>query len=208
MTSSGTGLSSPLAGRTIVLGTLALALIGFAATGTTQPSSPFVVEDARAGVSFRIDSPNRSSINPLRLQAFSKDGLLDEVYAEVDGTVYRAAAEDLDDNGLPEVYVMVQSAGSGSYGTLMGYTLNSHRALTAIQVPELTTIAGAREGYMGHDTFAVTKGAVVQSFPVYRPRDNNAHPSGGERRIQYRLQQNGNDWALVPHNISHVVHTP
>lgn len=61
---------------------------------------------------------------------------------------------------------------------------------------------------MGHDTFTVTKGAVVQSFPVYRPGDNNAHPSGGERRIQYRLRQNGNDWALVPHNVSNSAHSP
>jgi len=103
---------------------------------------------------------------------------------------------------------MAQSAGSGSYGTLIGYTLNNKRGLTAIQVPALTTIAGASEGYMGHDTFTVTKGAVVQRFPVYRLGDNNAHPSGGERRIHYQLQQNASDWMLVPHNISHVAHSP
>ena len=208
MTSAGTGLNTRMACRTVALGLLTLTLTGFAATGITQSSSPFVVEDARTGVSFRIDISNSGSINPLHLQAFSEDGLLDEVRAEVDGTVYHATAEDLDDNGVPEIYVMVQSAGSGSYGKLLGYTLNSKRGLTAIQVPELTTIAGASEGYMGHDTFTVTKGAVVQSFPVYRPGDINAHPSGGERRIQYRLQQNRHDWALVPHHVSNSAHSP
>lgn len=208
MASAGTVLSTRMAYRAVALGLLALTLAGFAATGIAQSNSPFVVEDARAGVRFRIDSPNSGSINSLHLQIFSDDGLLDEVRIEVDGTVDRAVAEDLDDNGLPEIYVMVQSAGSGSYGTLIGYTLNSKYGLTSIQVPELTTIAGASEGYMGHDTFTVTKGAVVRSFPVYRPGDNNAHPSGGERRIQYRLQQNGIHWMLVPHNISHVAHAP
>ncbi len=208
MASAGTGLSTRRACRAAVVVLLALTQADFAATGITQSNSPFVVEDAPAGVSFRIDSPNSGSINPLHLQVFSEDRLLDEVRIEVDGTVYHAEATDIDNNGLPEIYVMVQSAGSGSYGTLIGYTLNSKRGLTAIQVPALTTIAGASEGYMGHDTFTIMKGAVVQHFPVYRPEDNNAHPSGGERRIQYRLRQNGDDWELVPHNISNVAHSP
>ena len=40
---------------------------------------------------------------------------------------------------------------------------------------------------MGHDTFSTAEDTLVQSFPVYRPGDTNANPTGPTRQVQYAL---------------------
>ena len=45
----------------------------------------------------------------------------------------------------------------------------------------------AKIGYMGHDEFAIVENTFVRRFPVYKPEDTNANPTGGMRQIQYKL---------------------
>jgi hypothetical protein len=40
---------------------------------------------------------------------------------------------------------------------------------------------------MGHDQFSFEKGMLVRSFPVYKENDSNDKPSGGNRKIFYKL---------------------
>lgn len=96
----------------------------------------------------------------------------------------------------PELFVFVQSAGSGSYGTVHAWSASPGRTLSPINVPELS---GANaKGYMGHDSFDVVEGTLVRSFPVYRPGDSNARPSGGSRQIDYKLVPGEASWQLRP----------
>jgi hypothetical protein len=56
----------------------------------------------------------------------------------VNGQVVGAEVADLNGNGLPEIYVYVQSAGSGSYGEVVGYAVIKGSELSPITLPELT----------------------------------------------------------------------
>ena len=88
---------------------------------------------------------------------------------------------DLNGDGSPELYVYVASAGSGSYGSLVAYSANRRKSLSEIYLPPITDHATAAQGYLGHDQFAVVEGTLVRRFPVYKPGDSNAAPSGGSR---------------------------
>ena len=51
---------------------------------------------------------------------------------------------------------------------------------------------------MGHDRFRVLPRGIERSFPVYRPGDTNASPSGGRRRLEYELVAGETGWLLQP----------
>lgn len=107
---------------------------------------------------------------------------------EIEGTVMNAEIGDLNIDGYPEVLVYIQSVGSGSYGSVIGYSVNNGKSLSQIApVPEVSENPEASAGYMGHDEFAIVENTFIQRFPVYKPGDSNAKPTGGMRQIQYKL---------------------
>ena len=107
---------------------------------------------------------------------------------EIEGTVMNAEVGDINIDGYPEVLVYIQSVGSGSYGSVVGYSVNNGKSMSQIApLTELTGNSEASEGYMGHDEFAIVENTFVQRFPVYKPGDSNAKPIGGTRQIQYKL---------------------
>jgi len=161
-------------------------------------ADPFFARLALQGVTFQVVSPNEGSINRVTVRVGMPNGRSVTVDAEADGTVTNAEVGDLNGDGYPEVYVYVSSAGSGSYGSLLAYAVNDEGALGAIELPPLGDDPDAARGYMGHDQFAVDDGSLVRRFPVYREGDTNAAPSGGTRRVRYRLERDGAGWRLVP----------
>lgn len=159
-------------------------------------AEPFKRELSLQGLTFQVSSPNDSSASPLRIAV---DGLRPPgapIAREIDGTVVGAEVADLDANGSPEVYVFTQSAGSGSYGTVVAYAANRQKSVTEIALPKLSRTAA--RGYQGHDEFAVVEQYLVRRFPIYRPGDSNAKPTGGQRQIQYRLRAGEAGWVLRP----------
>lgn len=106
---------------------------------------------------------------------------------QVDGAVVNAEAGDLNADGFPEVLVYLQSDGSGSYGSVIGYSVNNGKSMSSINMPGIADNKEAGEGYMGHDEFAIVENTFNQRFPVYNTGDSNASPTGGMRQIQYKL---------------------
>jgi len=95
--------------------------------------------------------------------------------------------EDLNSDGSPEILVYIQSAGSGSYGSVIGYSANNKKSMSQIYLPDIMSYPEATQGYMGHDEFAIVETTFVRRFPIYMEGDTNSHPSGGTRQIQYKL---------------------
>jgi len=148
------------------------------------------------GITFRVSSTNDRSLNQLRIVPAGLSIDNTPIAREVEGTVTGAQVADLDRNGSPEVYVYVQSAGSGSYGSLVAYAANNRKSLSEIYLPPVTDNPAVSKGYMGHDNFAVTKDALVRRFPVYREHDSNAQPTGGTRQLRYKLTPGEAGWVL------------
>jgi hypothetical protein len=127
------------------------------------------------------------SIGTYTITVVRPDGQVAVAKGHRDGTVQNAWVADLSGRGGFEVVVATQSSGSGSYGALaiFGWTGTS---LKPLDVADLSP--GQKQGYRGHDVFGLDRGRVVRAFPLYRPNDPNAHPSGGTRRLVYDFQRN------------------
>ncbi len=162
-----------------------------------QLSAPGQCELRYGDIGFNVEATTGSSINQLTVYPWGTAPEQTQLVTELDGTAYRAEVADLDANGLPELYVYVSSAGSGSYGSLVAYAIGDANTLSPISLAPLDQTPEAMEGYMGHDEFAVVENTLVRRFPRYIEGDTNAAASGGTRQIQYKLKQSESGWTLV-----------
>jgi len=148
------------------------------------------------GITFHVSCANDSSLPTLRIVATGLTTDAAPITREVDGTVIGAEVADLNMDQSPEIYVFVQSAGSGSYGSLVAYAAHKRKSLSEIFLPPITENAKASKGYMGHDEFAVVENSLARRFPIYRKGDTNAKPTGGTRHLQYKLVEGEAGWVL------------
>ena len=148
------------------------------------------------GITFRVSAPNDSSAGTVTIVPSGLTVTNDTIIQEIDGTVVGAEIADLDVNGWPELYVFTQSAGSGSYGSVLGQAVNNGKSLSAIFLPDIAEDAKLAEGYMGHDEFAIVENSLARRFPIYAPGDTNAAPSGKMRQVSYGLVAGEAGWLL------------
>ena len=135
-------------------------------------------------ISFKVDTKGDSLIiQPSGLSV--SNGAL---YHDITGyTVVNAEVGDLNIDGYPEVFVYLTSDGSGSYGKLIGYSVNGGKSVSQVYLPDISGNDEVNKGYMGHDEMAIVENTFCQRFPVYKEGDSNAKPTGGTRQIQYKL---------------------
>ncbi len=100
---------------------------------------------------------------------------------------------DINSDTFEELVITTMSQGSGSFGEVFIYTSASNTQLLPVTIPEMTeddTKKGALlEGYMGHDTFTISNGLLIRTFPTYRKTDTNNEPTGPIKTILYQIQE-------------------
>lgn len=148
------------------------------------------------GISFTITCPNNSSLNNLTITPKGLAGDNKPITVEADGSVTGSEVADLNGDGSPEIYVYVNSAGSGSYASLVAYGANNKKSLSPIYLPELSDDMVNSKGYLGHDEFRVVESSLVRRFPTYKDGDSNAKPTGKTRQLQYKLKAGEAGWVL------------
>ena len=148
------------------------------------------------GIRFVVEATNEGSMNNLTITPSGLSEVNDVISREIDGSVTNAEIGDINADGSPEIYVWVNSAGSGSYATPIGYSANNKKSMSEIYFPPISDDAVNSKGYMGHDEFAVVEGVVAQRFPIYKDGDTNAQPSGKMRQLQYKLTPGEAGWVM------------
>ena len=141
------------------------------------------------GIGFNVSSVRKGpqtavTVLPFGLELSNRA----ETYT-VDGFVTDADIEDLNADGSPELLIYIQSFGSGSYGSVLAFSVNNRKSLSQAYLPPITQDPALSEGYMGHDEFRVVENYLVQRFPIYEAGDTNANPTGGTRQITYTLEE-------------------
>jgi hypothetical protein len=146
--------------------------------------------------------PVGASLSDLRVRLETPATLPREVSLRDRDPLREAFAGDLDGNGVPELYLVTQSAGSGSYASIIAVLPGPDAALIAVEPPapaDADFAPGAPfAGYGGHDRWSIEGSRLVRTFPLHRPGDVNAAPGGGTRRIVYALTQQEGGAALLP----------
>ena len=151
------------------------------------------------GVTFNVKASGEGSQQELTITARDGKRPYQPIRQTVDGQVIGAEVADLNSNSLPEIYVYVQSAGSGGYGQVVAYSVVKGHQLSPISLQELG--AAPAKGYMGHDAFSIVEGCLVRRFPIYKPGDSNAKATGGLRQICYKLRNGEAGWILRPTSV-------
>jgi hypothetical protein len=172
-------------------------LIYFHSISVAEESQKFDQILNLEGISFHITSANEGSLNDVTIVpsglAVSNDPI---TIKEANGSVSGADVADLNQDGSPEIYVYVNSAGSGTYGSLIAYSANHKKSLSGIYLPPLEDDQINSKGYMGHDEFSIKNDRLIRSFSVYKKGDTNAKPTGGIRQLEYELVQGEATWQL------------
>ena len=120
-----------------------------------------------------------------------------KISKEIEGTVTNAEIGDLNGDGFPEILVYITSDGSGSYGSIIGYSVNDGKSMSEIFMPDIFNNSKTSKGYMGHDEFAIVENSFCQRFKTYNPQDSNSNPTGKMRQIQYKLKEGENSRVFV-----------
>jgi len=178
-----TGLSAVA----LLTGALVVGEITFAAPGFSQRLE-------LQGYAFDLAVKADGSTNELTIVPHGLREQSGPTTVKIEGAVSGTEIADLDGNGFPEIYVYVNSSGSGRNGSLVGYAVNRGKTMTEIYLPPVSENAKLRSGYRGHDEFAVVEGTFVQRFPIFRAGESN--PSGKTRQLQYKLKQGEAGWIL------------
>ena len=158
-------------------------------TKTENETNSFHIYLTQKEISFYITTSGHGSIRQLFIQPSGLIESNDKILEEIDGLVISAELGDLNSDGFPELIIFTQSAGSGSYGNVIGYSVNNGKSLSRISFPDISENPEANSGYMGHDEFLIYESTLFQKFPVYKKGDSNINPTGGFRQIQYELTE-------------------
>jgi hypothetical protein len=87
---------------------------------------------------------------------------------------------DLDGNGFDEIYIVTTAAGSGSYGTILGFASNKDKSLSMIHFPEVREGDETFRRVHGARHFTIEGRKLVRMFPVYqRATPTRTRPAGG-----------------------------
>lgn len=137
-----------------------------------------------SNISFKIKTKGDSLI----IQPSGLSVSNETLYHDITGyTVVNAEIGDLNIDSYPELFVYLTSDGSGSYGKLIGYSVNNGKSVSQVYLPDISENDEVNKGYMGHDEMAIVENTFCQRFPIYKEGDSNANPTGGIRQIQYKL---------------------
>jgi hypothetical protein len=138
-------------------------------------------------ITYEVKSTGKGSIQKLSIVPAGLKMYNDSISLEVD-PIIGAEIEDLDSDGFPELLIYTQSADSGSYGNVIGYSPNKGKSLSQIYFPELDKKSATMNGYMGHDEFAIVENSLVRRFKIYQGADSNTKPTGKLRQLEYKLK--------------------
>ena len=161
-----------------------------------QESKDYTKSLSLQGATFNLTATNHGSINNLSIVGEYSGHKIFENQREIEGTVTGSEIADLNSDGSPEIYVYITSAGSGSYGTVIAYSMNKKHTATEIYMSNISDNPKLSKGYMGHDEFSILENRLGRRFPLYLPGDINSKPSGGMRQLEYKLVPGEAGWLL------------
>jgi hypothetical protein len=155
--------------------------------------------------SFIVKAKGKGSLQKLTIQPA---GLTADQKTIIVNTEPVVGAEigDFNMDGFPELLIFTQSAGSGSYGKVLAYSVNNGKSIS--QVTFLATSENPRinKGYRGHDQFTVVNNQLVQTFPIFEKDDTNSMRKGKNRVVSYKLKDGEASRIFEVDKVTEVLH--
>jgi hypothetical protein len=175
---------------------LILILITFCASSCVSQSENNVYK-TKTGKRIIIEEshPAGQSLSTIVIKSLDFEHNMNETNTDTD-PIKDVFVTDLDENGFDEIYIITVSAGSGSYGNVIGFASNNDKSLSMINFPEIQQGDIHFKGYMGHDQISIESNYLLRTFPIYLDEDTNTKAAGGKRILRYSLQPGEAMWQL------------
>jgi len=170
--------------RTYKFFTFLLALLFVASLGNAQKFDTTVTMQ---GQGYRVSCSNKDVDNNAVTIAPVKINELRQLDFPIKGKILKAAIDDLNDDGLPDIVICVYTGNNGEIGNIISATFDKpNKTMVPIIFPDIYNDPKLREGYKGYDVFSLVIGTLIRKFPIYLPTDAVGKPTGGIRTIQYK----------------------
>jgi len=140
------------------------------------------------GIGFLVSSKAGNNEKMLEILPYGLETDNRAITHTMEGSIVDVEIEDLNSDGFPELLVYLSSDGSGSYGDVIGYSVNNGKSISPVYFPPISDDPTLSKGYMGHDEFSIIETSLSRRFPIYKEGDTNANPTGGIRQIEYKLE--------------------
>ncbi len=139
-------------------------------------------------IMFEIASSENEGANTLVIQPIGLKIDNNKLVHKYNGTIDNVEIADLNIDGYPEVFVYIVSPDKSRKSSLIAYSVNNGKSVSAISFPELKDNPEASKGYRGNDEFAVVEATLVQRFPVYEDNAGENSVPKKMRQLQYKLK--------------------
>lgn len=171
----------------------------------SKDSNSFNKVLSHKNISFAVTSKGKGSLQKLTIQPSGLTENNSTIELETDPTT-DAQITDLNADGYPELLVFTQSAGSGSYGKVIAYSVNNGKSVSSVTFPSTSENPKINKGYMGHDKFTIENNQLIQTFPVYQEGDANSKPTSKDRVVSYRLKDGEASRVFEVNKVKEVAH--
>ncbi|MBW2407911.1 MAG: hypothetical protein JRF17_11115 [Deltaproteobacteria bacterium] len=188
-----------LAQSILIAVAMSVSLVGLISCSDTKSGSSDAPKEykTKTGKTIIISEthPTGQSLSTIEISTKDFEHNYQEIFQDRD-PISNVFVADLDGNGFDEIYILTTSAGSGSYGTVLGFASNKDKSLSMINFSEIQEKDENFKGYMGHDTFKIEDQKLVRIFPIYNQGDTHINPTGGTRKLVYGLYPEEAMWQL------------
>jgi hypothetical protein len=140
-------------------------------------------------VGFRVLCGNKSAdkntvtISPIGFESGAR-----EISFEIKGKINKAEADDLNNDGFPDMVLYVYSGGLKNIGTVVGVSSDNNKGFAPIFFPDIKDDQKLMVGYGGNDEFTLMEGSLLRRFPLYVTTDTaNITATGMMRQVLYRV---------------------
>jgi hypothetical protein len=135
---------------------------------------------------FTVNQQGEGALRKMTITGKDSVNDLDELNEPVEGSIYYAAATDMDKDGKPELFAFARGTDTaGGYSKVYAYAFDGKTG-KQIDLPELS--ASDKAGYMGHDSVYIEKDQLVRQFPIYKSGAGDPAPTGKVKTIRYTLR--------------------
>ena len=140
------------------------------------------------GIGFNVSSIEENGRNTLSIFTFGLETREFDETIPIEGErVIRAAVEDLNADGSPELFVFTRSEENGNAEMVRAFSVNNRKSMSMVYFQPTAENDQINDGYRGQDEFAIVENYLVQRFPIYKNEDADDNPSGGIRQVAYKL---------------------
>ena len=170
---------------------IGLLIFFFTASKTTAQTKKFDTTVKMNDQGYHVECSNKNvDQNDVKVITIGLQVQSNILAFKVQGKVFKALVDDMNDDGLPDLVICVYSGTNNELGAVMAISYKADKSFQPVYFPDIYLDAKIRDGYKGHDEFSTLTGTLLRKFPIYLSTDTDK-PTGGIRTVQYKAMMDG-----------------